>query len=98
MAPYRRRRRQINPEYRFVWEAVPWVLYGVGGFIVLSVLDGLPCQMMRAIAPNAQCAEALPRWLWAIPLGCLAISIVVASWRFYRDYYCDELYDDYDTR
>ncbi|MEF2251279.1 hypothetical protein V4D00_12715 [Ralstonia solanacearum] len=96
MARQRRKRSRINPQYRFLWEAAPWVLYGIGAFITLNVLDGLPCQMMRTLAANAQCSGALPREVWLIPLGCLVASIVVASWRFYRDYYCGEMFDDYD--
>lgn len=98
MPRYRPRRSRINPQYRFLWDGAPWVLYAIGAFIILNVLDGFPCQMMRTIAPTVECAEALPLWVWLLPLGCLVISIVVASWRFYRDYYCGEMFDDYDPR
>lgn len=94
MARQRRKRSGINPQYRFLWDAAPWAFYGIGAFIILHVLDDLPCQMMRTLAANAQCSGSLPREVWLIPLGCLVASFVVAGWRFYRDYYCGELHDD----
>ncbi len=71
------------------------MVVALGSLVLAWFFNDLPCSIMSGINPKAVCEPPM-LWMFWVPLVLSLLAVAVGGWRFYRDHYCGEMYDDYD--